>query len=520
MKRLLRALGWIALLIMLMGIGFELAEKFGGSPMLGGSAATAVWICLILWMTRDRTRAAVPPLPPVQESPLQVEEKQSEEAETEPIQKPRIRAKPLVVEVPSEVPAESDQNTEPEPTRNTAKTWMLTALGLIGFVALVMTLSPFEETDSQQEAGTLASSNPVAFSKRPSATFSRGNPVALPEGTWRPPSYSEQKMVQNQPAINMGFMEVSGVPGEGKWPLANISKGKIVCRGENDLLIFFQTPNGRLYGLNGLAREAAMMGRIGNGGIEDVLADRQRTSTPVTLVWLQAGVELCGGRGNDTKAQMLIDEANSMAKQSDSQTMLDITHPEIPRLAAYALSRSGYRDRPDLMVEVAQTMQEIRNACPGTHIEVIAGLLAGQYSRKPWDQIQTKAHVSVVEMNGIVSERIQAGPLCSREVDVTGLAMLVLSNANYPHNPNRESDQVLIESVESGIQRIQEVCPDYPENFIATALSELYQEGGLPTWRHYQSESDSDLMAANLAGLYLHLTLTSVIDELRNGGCE
>ena len=231
MKRLLRALGWIALLIMLMGIGFELAEKFGGSPMLGGSAGTAVWICLILWMTRDRTRAAVPPLPPVQESPLQVEEKQPEEAETEPIQKPRIRVKPLVVEVPSDVPAESDQNTEPEPTRNTAKTWMLTALGLIGFVALVMTLSSFEETDSQQEAGTLAYSNPAAFSKRPPAMFSRGNPVALPEGTWRPPSYSEQKMVQNQPAIHMEFMEVSGTPVRGNGHLRTSAKARSYVEG-------------------------------------------------------------------------------------------------------------------------------------------------------------------------------------------------------------------------------------------------------------------------------------------------
>ena len=400
--------------------------------------------------------------------------------------------------------------------------------GFIGFAAIAIVVLAIVYMSGEDSKPTNAGStfspvkgtDPVTFPPPPVNRPAPG-PVTLPEGTWRPPSYSEQKKrVRNQPAINMGSMEVSGVPGEGKWPLANISKGKIVCRGENDRLIFFQTPNGRLYGLNGLAREAAMMGRIGSGGIEDVLADRQRTSTPVTLVWLQAGVELCGGRGNDTKAQMLIDEANSMARQSDSQTMLDITHPEIPRLAAYALSRSGYRDRPDLMVEVAQTMQEIRNACPGTHIEVIAGLLAGQYSRKPWDQIQTKAHASVVEMNGIVSEQTQAGPLCSREVDVTGLAMLVLSDANYPHNPNRESDQVLIESVESGIQRIQEVCPDYPEDFIATALSELYQEGGLPTWRHYQSESDSDLMAANLAGLSLHLTLTSVINELRNGGCE
>ena len=396
-------------------------------------------------------------------------------------------------------------------------------LAAIALVILAIVYMSGEDSKPPNAGSTFSpvkGTDPVTFPPPPVNRPGPG-PVTLPEGTWRPPSYSEQKKrVRNQPAVNMGFMEVSGVPGEGKWPLANISKGKIVCRGENDRLIFFQTPNGHLYGLNGLAREAAMMGRIGSGGIEDVLADRQRTSTPVTLVWLQAGVELCGGRGNDTKAQMLIDEANSMAKQSDSQTMLDITHPEIPRLAAYALSRSGYRDRPDLMVEVAQTMQEIRNACPGTHIEVIAGLLTGQYSRKPWDQIQTKAHVSVVEMNGIVSERIQAGPLCSREVDVTGLAMLVLSDANYPHNPNRESDQVLIESVESGIQRIQEVCPDYPEDFIATALSELYQEGGLPTWRHYQSESNSDLMAANLAGLSLHLTLTSVIDELRNGGCE
>ena len=394
MKRLLRALGWIALLIMLMGIGFELAEKFGGSPMLGGSAATAVWICLILWMTRDRTRAAVPPLPPVQESPLQVEEKQPEEAETEPIQKPRIRVKPLVVEVPSEVPAESDQNTEPEPTRNTAKTWMLTALGLIGFVALVMSLSSFEETASTQETETLASSSPVE----------------LPEGTWRPPAYSEQQ------------------------------------------------------------RRA-----------QDHIATRDAL---------------------------------------DNQTTLAITHHEIPRLAPDALSRSGYPVRPKLVDEVARAMQEIRNACPGTHIEVIAGLLAGEYSRKPWAQIQTKAHASVVEMNRVVSERTQAGPLCSREVDMTGLAMLVLSDANYPHNPNRESDQVLIESVESGIQRIQEACPNFPADSIAIILSELYQEGELPSWNYYMSDGDSDLMAVNLAGLTLHLTITSAIKELRNIGCE
>ena len=394
-------------------------------------------------------------------------------------------------------------------------------LATIALVVLAIVYMSGEDSKPPNAGSTFSpvkGTDPVTFPPPPVNRPGPG-PVTLPEGTWRPPSYSEQKRrqapsrttsrtSQDMTAEEAAVLALDGVSLPAKAKLIDevvrtILRMNEICKDAD------------------IRSSAAVLSLTYEAHAEYLDWEMAiAASTPPRATAENIMFAVLYAIHDEVLSNLAANNCGTIAKQSDSQTILDITHPEIPRLAPDALSRSGYPDRPDLVVEVARAMQEIRNACPGTYIEVIAGLLAGEYGRKPWAQIQTKAHASVVEMNRVVSERIQAGPLCSREVDVTGLAMMVLSDANYPHNPNRERDQVLIESVESGIQRIQEACPGYPEDFIATALSELYQEGGLPTWRHYQSESDSDLMAANLAGLSLHLTLTSVIDELRNGGCE
>ena len=65
-------------------------------------------------------------------------------------------------------------------------------------------------------------------------------------------------------------LRVSGEPGKGKWPLKDISEGRIVCYGlsgrplaESPAFIFFKAPTGELYALNNRAKKAVQ--RQGSG---------------------------------------------------------------------------------------------------------------------------------------------------------------------------------------------------------------------------------------------------------------
>ena len=175
MKRTLRALGWLVLLIMLMGIGFELAEQFGRTSMLGGSVAGAIWLCLILWLTRDKKQATVPPAI-VPEASWQAQEdgpKEGEEAgqaEAEPMQKPRVKVKPLVMEVPSEEP---EPVTKPKLKTKRSVAGVLTVIiGGIGLLFLFTALPPVEKAAPPQQAGIPDPSNSAPVeSKQPTETL-------------------------------------------------------------------------------------------------------------------------------------------------------------------------------------------------------------------------------------------------------------------------------------------------------------------------------------------------------------
>ena len=141
-------------------------------------------------------------------------------------------------------------------------------------------------------------------------------PVPLPEGTWRPPPYSEQQRRVQQSPIEEKGIQVSGFTSKHyKWPLASIREGRIVCL--PDFLVFFKAPSNVLYAINGSARDAIYDGRIDGRDMwtAGVLKSDLRPGNgyKVALLWIKVGLELCDG--NLVLARLLGSEANLIARE-------------------------------------------------------------------------------------------------------------------------------------------------------------------------------------------------------------
>ena len=114
------------------------------------------------------------------------------------------------------------------------------------------------------------------------------------------------------------YVRVSGEAGKGRWPLKGISEGTILCRWHEFIpgsrnpitrrpLVLFESPNGKLYAVNGAAESAAAKGYITAKSLEEIRVG----SIDVASKWLDAGLALC--MGDNETARRLATEANRIA---------------------------------------------------------------------------------------------------------------------------------------------------------------------------------------------------------------
>ena len=145
-------------------------------------------------------------------------------------------------------------------------------------------------------------------------------PVPLPEGTWRPPSYSEQKerlpsQSEYQRRVPENTLDSRIVMAQlGSRQYANRA-AKIVCI--NPFMVFLKMDDGRLYALNGTAKEAVLSGHVRGSTLERIgslLAKVPKNGGLVTSAWIRAGLALC--HGHVAKARRIAARANRLAVES------------------------------------------------------------------------------------------------------------------------------------------------------------------------------------------------------------
>lgn len=122
----------------------------------------------------------------------------------------------------------------------------------------------------------------------------------------------------SKPKTTSRGIRVSGEAGKGRWPLAGINEGTILCQwhefapgSRNPItrrpLVLFELPSGKLYAVNGAAESAATKGYITAKFLEEIRVG----SIDVVSKWLDAGLALC--EGDSAEARKLATEANRIA---------------------------------------------------------------------------------------------------------------------------------------------------------------------------------------------------------------
>ena len=116
-------------------------------------------------------------------------------------------------------------------------------------------------------------------------------------------------------------LKVSGKPGQENWPLKGASEGTIICRGwpptqpaslpiDTPWFIFFKTPAGELFALNGKAQTPVDNGRVQGRNLRaELMAQSADVDRFVAMnKWVNAGVALC--KGNRAEAEKLAAETD------------------------------------------------------------------------------------------------------------------------------------------------------------------------------------------------------------------
>lgn len=133
---------------------------------------------------------------------------------------------------------------------------------------------------------------------------------------------------------------VSGQAGKGKWPLSIIGEGLIRCWPDSRWVVF-ESPDGRLYAVNGSASFLVSQGQA--APLEDVMVEPRLWAdgpAQVRQQWVNAGMALC--KGDVAKARELATKANALAAEpisADVEVELSTEPDDVKRRQLYFVYR-------------------------------------------------------------------------------------------------------------------------------------------------------------------------------------